>query len=134
MEVYHEEGKADGLDQYQLRDFQAIERHIVLVATVYSLLRVAQHDPVLSKKLQQQLKLDLEGSPAFWRRATQAQSLWSLALFLSAGLAQGQILRNLMIPLLRAVCAARVIEPITAVISFSNCCLLKAESVLPPLP
>ena len=106
VEVYHEEGKAEGLDQYQLRDFQAIERHIALVATVYSLLRAAQHDPVLSKKLQQQLKFDLEGSPAFWRRTTQAQSLWSLALFLSAGLAQGQTLRNLMAPLLRAVCAA----------------------------
>jgi hypothetical protein len=36
VEVYHEEGKAEGLDQYQLRDFQAIERHIALVAVVYS--------------------------------------------------------------------------------------------------
>ncbi len=106
VEVYHEEGKAEGLDQYQLRDFQAIERHIALVATVYSLLRAAQHDPALSKKLQQQLKLELEGSLAFWRRTTQAQSLWGLALFISAGLAQGQTLRNLMAPLLRAVCAA----------------------------
>jgi hypothetical protein len=106
VEVYHEEGKAEGLDQYQLRDFQAIERHIALVATVYSLLRAAQHDPALSKKLQRQLKFDLEGSPAFWRRTTQAQSLWSLAVFISAGLAQGHSLRNIMAPLLRTVCAA----------------------------
>ncbi|MDH3568505.1 MAG: transposase, partial [Desulfobacteraceae bacterium] len=28
VEVYHEEGKAEGLDQYQLRDFEAIERHV----------------------------------------------------------------------------------------------------------
>lgn len=27
VEVYHEEGKAEGLDQYQVRDFQAIERY-----------------------------------------------------------------------------------------------------------
>lgn len=106
VEVYHEEGKAEGLDQYQLRTFQAIERHIALVATVYSLLRAAQHDPALSKKLQHQLKLELEGSPAFWRRTTQAQSLWSLAVFISAGLAQGHSLRNIMAPLLRTVCAA----------------------------
>ena len=106
VEVYHEEGKAEGLDQYQVRDFQAIERHIGLVAVVYSLLRAAQHDPALQHKLQRQLKLDLEGSVAFWRRATQAQSLWSVALFISAGLAQGQSLRAIMTPLLRALCAA----------------------------
>ena len=106
VEVDHEEGKAEVLDRYQLRAFQAIERHIALVAVVYSLLRAAQHDPALQNKLQRQLKLDLEGSAAFWRRATQAQCLWSLALFISAGLAQGQTLRTIMTPLLHALCAA----------------------------
>lgn len=106
VEVYHEEGKAEGLDQYQVRDFQGIERHVALVAVIYSLLRAAQHDPALRHKLQRQLKLELDGSPAFWRRVTQAQSLWSLALFISAGLSHGQTLRQVMAPLLRAVCAA----------------------------
>lgn len=107
VEVYHEEGKAEGLDQYQVRDFQAIERHIGLVAVVYSLLRAAQHDPVLQHTLQRQLKLDLdEGSVAFWRRVTQAQSLWSVALVISAGVTQGQSLRTVMAPLLRAICAS----------------------------
>jgi len=106
VEVYHQEGKAEGLDQYQLRDFEAIERHIAIVAVVYSLLRAAQHDPALQAKLQRQLKCELDGSVAFWRRATQAQSLWSLGLFISAGLAQGQSLRAIMAPLLRAVCGA----------------------------
>jgi hypothetical protein len=105
VEVYHEEGKAEGLDQYQLRDFLAIERHVACVAVVYSLLRAAQHDPALRDKLQRQLKFELEGSAAFWRRTTQAQSLWSLALFINAGLAQGQTLHQVMTPLLRAVCA-----------------------------
>src|SRR5712692_6002236 len=106
VEVYHEEGKAEGLDQYQVRDFQAIERHIALVAVVYSMLRAAQHDPALRNTLQRQLKLDLEGSAAFWRRATQAQCLWSLALVISAGLAEGQSLRAIMTPFLRALCGA----------------------------
>ena len=106
VEVYHEEGKAEGLDQYQLRDFQAIERHVALVAVVYSLLRAAQHDPALRHRLQRQLQLDLEGSAPFWRRATQAQSLWRLAQYLSHGLTQGQSVRQLMAPLLRAVIAA----------------------------
>ena len=106
VEVYHEEGKAEGLDQYQVRDFQAIERHIGLVAVVYSLLRAAQHDPALQQTLHRQLKLDLEGTPAFWRRATQAQSLWCLALVISAGLSRGESLHRIMTPLLRALCAA----------------------------
>jgi hypothetical protein len=105
VEVYHEEGKEEGLDQYQLRDFAAIERHVALVAVVYSLLRAAQHDHALRDKLQRALQFDLEGSAPFWRRVTQAQSLWSLALFISSGLAQGQTLHQIMAPLLRAVCS-----------------------------
>jgi hypothetical protein len=106
VEVYYEEGKAEGLDQYQLRDFAAVQRHVALIAVVYSLLRTAQYDPTLQDKLQRQLKLELEGSAPFWRRATQAQSLWSLAVFIEAGLTQGQALHTIMEPLLRAVCPA----------------------------
>jgi len=68
------------------------------------LLRAAQHDDALRDKLQRELKLDLEGSVPFWRRATQAQVLWSLALFISAGLARDQTLHQIMAPLLRSVC------------------------------
>jgi hypothetical protein len=104
VEVYHEEGKAEGLDAYQLRDFGAIQRHVALVAVVYSLLRAAQHDSGLREHLQRQLKVKFEETPAGWRRATQAQSLWTLGLFISAGLTQGQTLRAVMTPLLRAIC------------------------------
>jgi SRSO17 transposase len=104
VEVYHEEGKEEGLDKYQVRGFRAISRHIGLVAVAYSLLRATPHDKALLHKLQQQLELDLEGSTPFWRRTAQAQSLWLLAGFISAGLTQGQSLRHLMTPLLTAVC------------------------------
>jgi hypothetical protein len=104
VEVYHQEGKEEGLDKYQVRDFQAISRHIGLVAVTYSLLRATPHDEALLHKLQRQLETALEGSAPFWRRATQAQSLWALACFISMGLTQGQALRELMAPLLAAVC------------------------------
>jgi Transposase DDE domain len=104
VEVYHEEGKAEGLDQYQLRDFGAVERHVALVAVVYSLLRAAQHDQALQQTRQRELEFDLEGSLPFWRRATQAHSLWNLALLISAGLTQGRNLPEIMAPLLRIVC------------------------------
>jgi len=104
VEVYHEEGKAEGLDKYQVRDFQAISRHIGLVAVAYSLLRATPHDEALLHKLQRELEMDLKGSTPFWRRVSQAQSLWALACFISAGLTQGQPLRELMAPFLAAVC------------------------------
>lgn len=104
VEVYHEEGKAEGLAQYQVRDWQAIARHIGLVAVAYSLLRATPHDKDLLAELRRQLELKLEGSAAFWRRATTAQSLWALACFISVGLTQGQTLREMMAPLLAAVC------------------------------
>ena len=104
VEVYHEEGKAEGLDKYQVRDFEAISRHIGLVAVAYSLLRATPHDEALLHKLQSELEMNLEGSTPFWRRVSQAQSLWALACFISAGLTQRQTLRELMAPLLAAVC------------------------------
>jgi hypothetical protein len=72
VEVYHEEGKAEGLDQYQVRDFAAISKHIALVAVTYSLLRAAQHDHTLLHKLQQTIETKLDGSAGSWRRNTQA--------------------------------------------------------------
>jgi hypothetical protein len=104
IEVYHQEGKAEGLDQYQLRSFSAIQRHIALVAVVYSMLRATQHDPNLQERLQRQLQRKLAGSPAAWRRASQAQTLWCLALFISAGLTQGQSLHQIMAPLIHSIC------------------------------
>ena len=71
VEEYHKEGKAEGLDKYQTRNFKAIEKHIALVALVYSILQHARHDSVLLNNLQTQLNVkNIEGSLAFWRRAT----------------------------------------------------------------
>jgi hypothetical protein len=99
VEVYHEEGKADGLDQYQVRDFEAISRHIALVAVTYSLLRAAQHDEALLHKLQRHVQTQLDGSAGSWRRNTRAQALWTLATFIATGLSQGQTLQDVMEPL-----------------------------------
>jgi hypothetical protein len=103
VEVYHEEGKVDGLDQYQVRDFAAIYRHIALVAVTYSLLRAVPHDQALLHTLQRQLQTKLGGSAGTWRRNTQAQALWSLATFITTGLAQGRTLCEVMAPLVNAL-------------------------------
>lgn len=103
VEVYYEEGKAEGLDQYQLRDFEGISRHISLVAVVYSLLRAAQQDTVLRDNLQRQLKLMLEGTVPFWRRTTEAENLWNLALLISSGLLAGKPIQVILLPLLQTM-------------------------------
>lgn len=104
VEVYHQQGKEEGLDKYQLRDFVAIQRHVALVAVVYSMLRTAQQDPALQEKLQRQLQVALKPGTADLRRAAQAQALWALALLISAGLTQGQPLPKIMAPLIQVVC------------------------------
>ena len=103
VEVYHEEGKADGLDQYQVRSFEAIEKHIALVSVTYSLLRAAQHDNALIRKLRRNVHTALEGSAGVCRRNTQAQVLWVLACFIQTALAQGQTLQDVMQPILATV-------------------------------
>jgi hypothetical protein len=105
VEVFYEESKAEGLDQYQLRDFEGICRHIAFVAVVYSLLRAAQQDTVLRDNLQRQLRIMLEGSAVFWRKATKANSLWDLATIISVGLLKGKSLKKIMLPFTKAVCA-----------------------------
>lgn len=103
VEVYHEEGKADGLDQYQVRSFEAIGKHIALVSVTYSLLRAAQHDNALLHKLRQNVHTTLEVSAGACRRNTQAQALWALACFIQTALAQGQTLKEVMQPILATV-------------------------------
>jgi hypothetical protein len=102
--VSHEEGKADGLDQYPVRDLPAISRPIALVAVTYSLRRAAQHDHALLHTLQQQIKTRRDGSAGSCRRHTQAQALWAVAIFIATALSQGQTLGEVMQPLIAAVC------------------------------
>ncbi|MDM8532007.1 transposase [Anaerolineales bacterium HSG25] len=100
VEVYHEEGKVEGLDQYQVRNIQAISKHIAFVAIAYSILKLAQYDRSLHLKLQSQLKKTmLDGSAPQWRRNTQAQLLWSLGTFIAQGIDQGQTLADILTPL-----------------------------------
>lgn len=103
VEIYHEEGKAEGLNKYQIRDFNAVYKHIALVAVTYSLLKVVQHDKPLLKKLQRDFKTKLDGTQGYWRRNTQAHALWSLVTFISIALSQGQSLKEIMEPILEVV-------------------------------
>ena len=104
VDVSHEEGKADGLEQDQVRDLQARSRPLALVAVTYSLLRAAQHDHARLHTLQQQIKTRLDGSAGSCRRHPQAQALWALATFIATALSQGETLGEVRQPFIAAVC------------------------------
>ena len=105
VEVDHEEGPAAGLDQSQVRDFQALYRPIALVAVTYRVLRAAQHDRTLLHTLPQQIQTRLDGSAGSCRRHTRAQALWALATFIATALSQGETLSEVMQPFIAAVCS-----------------------------
>ena len=78
IEVYHEEGKAEGLDEYQIRQFSAITKHVACIALSYSMLKRVQFDAALLNKLSWKPSQECT-SLAFWRRVMTTDAL--LALF-----------------------------------------------------
>lgn len=78
VEVYHEEGKAEGLEEYQIRKFSAIAKHVACVALSYSMLKRGQFDQALLNKLRWKPS-ETCTSLAFWRHVMTTDAL--LALF-----------------------------------------------------
>jgi DDE superfamily endonuclease len=74
IEVYHEEGKAEGLDKYQVRQFDAIIKHIACVCVTYSMLKRAQFDQDFLNKLQWKPNNKAFSLP-FFRRVMFANAL-----------------------------------------------------------
>ena len=60
--------------------------------------------PCLFQHVVSKYQVTMEQGTADLRRASQAQALWVLALFISAGLAQGQSLQKIMAPIIQAMC------------------------------
>lgn len=89
VEEYHKEGKAEGLDQYQIRNFKGVQKHIALVALTYSLLKYAQHDQTFLDHLQAKLDTNIKATLPFWRRTIQAESLWLMIQWIQQYIQQG---------------------------------------------
>lgn len=56
VETFHQEGKAEGLDKYQVRGEEAIQTYIALIITTFSMLKCATHDAELLYEFQQQFQ------------------------------------------------------------------------------
>jgi len=75
IETYHQEGKSEGLDSYQVRNLEAIHTHIAFVVVAYSMLRRAQYDSSLLSSIRQMLHVEANGTLAFLRRLMKAEAL-----------------------------------------------------------
>lgn len=101
VEPFHQQAKEQGLDQYQIRDFQAIQKHVAFVLIVFSFLTMARKDPELLSKLQ--LSTDAtEESLAFWNRLIRAQTLLTLIQWVKVALEQGMAWDKITQPILQA--------------------------------
>lgn len=81
VETYHQEGKAEGLDKYQLRNHKAIQTYMALVVVAYSMLKCTGHDAELLSSLQQRLQTETDGTLPFLRRLMKAEGLLMLLEF-----------------------------------------------------
>ncbi len=99
IETYHQESKAEGLDQYQVRNFEAIQSYIAFVVVTYSMLQCASHDDVLLSSIRQRLQTKTDSTLPFLRRLMQAEALASLAEFIFVSIRKGNSLQEILQPL-----------------------------------
>lgn len=89
IETYHQEGKAEGLQGYQVRNEKAIQTHICLLIVAFSMLKASLHNPSLLSSIQQRLQTEMGSTLPFLRRVIKAETLFSLLSYLFMMAEQG---------------------------------------------
>lgn len=95
VETFHQEGKAEGLDKYQVRNLRAIGTHVAFVSIAYSMLKRSAHDPALLSMLLQRLRLEPSGTPPSCRRLMQMEGLMALIEYTHLQCRQGKSLDSI---------------------------------------
>jgi hypothetical protein len=103
VETYHQEGKAEGLDKYQLRNYKAIQTYIALVVVAFSMLKRAVHDSDLLSSLQQQLQTEMGSTLPFLRRLLKMEGLLLFVDHVFTMVHQGHSLEKVLQPLLQNI-------------------------------
>ena len=105
VETYHQEGKAEGLEQYQVRNFTAIETYIALIVVTYSLLKCTVHDADLLSSIQQRLQTETDCTLPFLRRLMKAEVLLALVetIIANASDEQQQAILQMVQPFLQNI-------------------------------
>lgn len=101
VETYHQEGKAEGLDKYEVRNFEAIQSYIAFVVVTYSILQCASYDDGLLSSIRQRLQTETDGTLPFLRRLMQAEGLVALVEFVFLQMQKGASLEQTLEPLIQ---------------------------------
>lgn len=99
METYHQEGKAEGLEKYQVRNDKAIQTYIALVVVAFSMLKCTVHDDDLLSSIQQRLQTETDSTLPFLRRLIKAEGLLNLVEYILEKMNQGQALHQIFKPI-----------------------------------
>jgi hypothetical protein len=102
VETYHQESKAEGLDQYQVRNSQAIQSYLALVVVTYSMLKCTIHDDELLSTIRQRLQKETKFTLPFLRRLMQSEALMVLVEFIFLKVQKGHSLDQILQPLVEA--------------------------------
>ena len=103
VETYHQEGKAEGLEKYQLRNYKAIQTYICFIVVTYSMLKCTVHDDELLSSIQQRLLTETDGTLPFLRRLMKAEGLLLLIEYITTKLQQGYSLNDTVEPLMQSI-------------------------------
>lgn len=103
VETYHQEGKAEGLEKYQLRNKQAIQTYIAFIVVAYSMLKCTVHDQALLSSIQQRLLTETDGTLPFLRRLMNAEGLFLLVQYIATMVEKGHSLNEVFQPLAQSI-------------------------------
>jgi len=95
VETYHQEGKDEGLEKYQVRNYRAIQTYIAFIVVAYSMLKCTAHDDALLSSIQQRLQMEADGTLPFLRRLMKAEGLLVLIEYILAMQHQGYSLESI---------------------------------------
>lgn len=104
IETFHQEGKDEGLDKYQVRNFGAILSNIAFVSTAYTMLKCAIHDDELMSTFRQRLPIGSNGTPPFLRRMLQLEGLVHLIELVHLKMNQGQSIESILRQVIHSAC------------------------------
>lgn len=98
VETYHQEGKVEGLEQYQARNYKAIQTHIALIAVAFSMLKFLMHDDDLLSNLQRRLQTESGLTLPFLRRLFSAEGFFNLLECIFVRLQKGHSIQQIYQP------------------------------------
>ncbi len=103
VETFHQEGKAEGLEKYQIPNYRAIQTYIALVIVTFCMLKCAIQDDDLRNEIQQRLQTETDSTLPFLRRLMKAEGLLKLIEYIFTKMNSGASIDSIYQPLAQKI-------------------------------